>query len=194
MDMPKLNENAYCRGCSATACKKRRFAKLVQCDIPKATLIFEDQMMDFLRAFLIPSVAALSLAGCGGPKTGSGVSFKAQDAGAMADMCKERLPGVIDPLGMRGIPKKVVNKAVRTCCKPVKKEASKLDKKQRAFAWYNWALDDDINQTPNELAKLRAAKDALRADLTTVEYSAAAAIETKATLCAVQVMRQSGIR
>lgn len=135
----------------------------------------------------VVGIAALSLvpvAGCGGPKTQSGVAFEKKSASDVAKLCESRMGQNVDIYRMRrDISDRDKKKIVSECCKPVKAAAGKLDDLQRAYLWYDWAAKDDLNQTPNEVEALREVRSALRGDLTPPKRSQAAQIQTTANIC-----------
>ncbi|MEM1390434.1 MAG: hypothetical protein AAGG45_05080 [Pseudomonadota bacterium] len=129
---------------------------------------------------------SLALTACG-PRTDSNVAYKTKSKSDIVKICEENTAMNVDIYRMRvNISKKQERTIVKECCKPVRQNAGKLSKKQRAWLWYNWKSNDDIGQTPNELAKLRKVSDALFGDLTSAQYLEAGAFKSGAAICAAR--------
>lgn len=130
--------------------------------------------------------AALALGACG-PQTGSGVSYDRKSRSDIGEVCQSNLAVTIDVYRMRKqISKRQERTIIRECCRPAEREAGRLSALQRAWLWYRWKGNDDINQSRNELNRLQEVEDALRGDMNVAEYTAAASIQSTAQICAAR--------
>lgn len=131
---------------------------------------------------LAAGMSVFGLVACGGPKTESGVSYKAKSASDVQQACVSMQEA--DPFIMNiQTTKRIRSKAIDSCCKEAKKNAADLSPKQRVFLWNQWMAFDNISQTPNEVKAYREVENAVAGDLTTKERIDAAAIKPLAAQC-----------
>ncbi|WP_321489957.1 hypothetical protein [uncultured Hyphomonas sp.] len=124
------------------------------------------------------------LAGCGGPKTSTGVSYKAVSAADVEKACKAVTPkSPITATRLSSKSKADQKKAINSCCRAARDSAENLSPMQRAFLYNEWMAWDNITQTANTVQAYRDTVDALAKDLTTAERIKAVNIRPTAAKC-----------
>ncbi|MEM8985438.1 MAG: hypothetical protein AAGC95_01835 [Pseudomonadota bacterium] len=134
----------------------------------------------------VACIMLFSLAACG-QKSGGGVSYEKKSKSDIVQVCKSDMGMMFDIYRMRkkisdGQERKITNQ----CCKVVNKEAGKLSDIQRAWLWYRWEGNDDINKTPNQIEALKQVERSLRGDLNQAQYLQASNIKANASICAAR--------
>ena len=113
------------------------------------------------------AAALMLVAACGGSGLPNGA--KAKDTGDIQKICVGSWESVADAVGRKSSAGKLYIEASKPCCSEVVKEAKRLNKVQQTFLWYEYAAEDDLRRSQEEIDALLAVNDALRESLSREE-------------------------